>query len=201
MALSASAAASTALKFDLERLTLSSDRILVGEVVEMESFREDNRIYTDTTLRVEETWKGDAPDTITIRQPGGRVGDVATRVQGLAKFQMGERSLVFLSDPDTEDHPWVIRGLAQGKFRVTTGPDGETTLAVPDLDGLQVMAPQADGGADVHWSPDASMKELIQGGAAMRISTPSELHQKPHVLEDLKAAVGEILDAADGEVQ
>lgn len=201
LAWSASAVASTALKFDLERLTFSSDRIVVGEVVEMESFRQDGRILTDTTVRIEETWKGESTETLTIRQPGGRVGDVATRVQGLANFQMGERSLLFLSDPGVDDHPWVISGLAQGKFRVTMGPDGETELAVPELDGLQVMEPKAAGGADVRWSPDASMKELIQGGAAIRTSDPSDLHRRPHKLKDLKAAVGEMLDIENGEVQ
>ena len=65
--------------------------------------------FTVVTLQRLESLKGSAPETLTLRLPGGRVGDLAWWVPGTPVFSPGEEVVLMLS-PHPE-HP--------GEFRLT----------------------------------------------------------------------------------
>ena len=67
-------ASAIVVELSVDELTLLSDVIVVGTVTDVASFRQDSGIYTDVTVSVEQTVKGEPPGTeITVRQMGGRV--------------------------------------------------------------------------------------------------------------------------------
>ncbi|HEY6561012.1 MAG TPA: hypothetical protein VI072_27240 [Polyangiaceae bacterium] len=94
-----SAPASSMLGMDLEMLSASADRILVGKVEKTESrFLSQTRKYivTDVTVVSERQLLGaSASSRVVIRQLGGTVGKLGQRVFGEASYRVGERVLVF----------------------------------------------------------------------------------------------------------
>ena len=126
--------ATSVLKMSLRDLAKNSDSIVLARV-EDESARYDanKEIYTYITLRVLDPVKGGmkaehgkkatAQETITIRQIGGVVGNIASIVPGMPKFTKGEEVVVFLSKKDAGGYPWVM-GLQQGKYSVSTDDNG-----------------------------------------------------------------------------
>ncbi|MFB6350998.1 MAG: hypothetical protein ABEK29_04305 [Bradymonadaceae bacterium] len=195
-----SAAATTALKLDLQSLVANSNAIVLGDVTDVRSFKKDGRIYTDTTVRVDEAWKGDATDTVTIRHPGGRIGDTVTRVFGLPGFEPDERVVVFLrrarassSEGEPQASHFTVTGLRQGKFRVTLGPDKSTEFVVPRLGDIQLLEPKDDqlfknkktsDGTD---SPTRKLKKLDAG--KLETADPAPIHEKVLTLEDFRERV------------
>lgn len=147
MALSAWVAAPEAshativLKLNTEALSAEANTIVMGRVEAVRSQWEGNQIVTEIDLRVALPIKGDTaglePHTvITIRRPGGRVGDLAQRVPGASDFDRGEEILLFLERTDAKTKP-VVLGMAQGKYKVAVGPD-ERLWAVRDISQLSL---------------------------------------------------------------
>lgn len=76
-----------------------SDRIVVATVDSARSRWSGKLIVTDYGLRVEERLAGDAPDRITLTQLGGTIGGETHRVSLAVPLEVGERYLLFLTDP------------------------------------------------------------------------------------------------------
>ena len=119
--LETSAAASVVLPLDLPSLVGRADRIVVGRVEGQEArWTSDHRaIYTDVTVRVGESWKGDSRpgDVVVVRREGGEVDGVGMKVIGAAVFAPGEEAVLFLERRGAA--LWTV-GMAQGKLRVET---------------------------------------------------------------------------------
>jgi hypothetical protein len=100
---------------DLEELVLMADQIAVVDVTSMQSHWDTphRNIHTIIQLSVMESWKGSVPSNgeMTIRQLGGKVGDIEMTIHGMASFKKGERALVFLKHAN-------IVGMGQGKRHV-----------------------------------------------------------------------------------
>ncbi len=136
IALFATAAQATTLVHrDVPALTREADTIVVGRVVKSESrwTADRRRIVTDVTVEVGESLKGAPGETVVIRQPGGQVGDIGQRVDGVASFKKGEEVVLFLEK--RPDRSFMLSGMAQGKFRVERSWDGKEILAVPEPKG------------------------------------------------------------------
>ncbi len=86
-----------------------------------------------------ESWKGDAPVDrhLTLRQPGGTVGDIEMTVRGMPVFVAGERSLLFLRRAQ-------VVGMAQGKRNLRWQADERRWLVEP-ADHAEVVAVGRDG--------------------------------------------------------
>lgn len=125
------AGATTVLFQDVPALTRTSDAVVRGTVTRQQSrwTGDHRRIVTDVELSVSETLKGTPRSTLVIRQPGGEVGDIGQRVDGLASFKVGEEVLVFL---EQQGDGFIVSGLAQGKYRIERSSDGRGIFAVPD---------------------------------------------------------------------
>lgn len=111
--------ASLVLALDLPQMTAAADRVLIGEILSVDSAWDSGRVTIRTTIQVNvaDMWKGDLPRTrtITIVQPGGIVGDVEMRVIGMPKFAAGERAVLFLRGDTAVATPLSVVGLGQGK--------------------------------------------------------------------------------------
>ena len=204
------AAATTALKFDLESLVANSNKIVLGDVTEVRSFREEGRIYTETTVEVVESWKGDRTTSITIRHPGGRVGDTVTRVFGLPGFEPKERVVLFLrravsASGETREQParYTVTGLRQGKFHVALGPDASTEFVVPRLGDMQLLEPK-DGGlfeegesADAEGTPVRKLKKF--DATKLRNAKPAPIHEQVMALDEFRTRVRKAVDVRPSE--
>lgn len=144
--LASSALATTLIAMDVPALTRTSDLVVRGTVVRVESrwTADGRRIMTDNEILVGEVLKGShAGKTIVAMQPGGTVGDVGQVVHGVATFALGDEVVVFLERRG--DRATVV-GFAQGRFFVDrTGPEpmvrgGEEELFLVDAKTHQPVA-------------------------------------------------------------
>ena len=129
---------------DLDELVGESDRILVGQVVFSESFQRDNgTLGTWHRIAVERDVRGNASgETEVIVEPlGGRLGDVAMRVEGEPSFTVGERVVVFVR----EGGHHVLRpvGMGQGVMRIRSEQGVDTVTQ--SRAGMMLMRRNAAG--------------------------------------------------------
>jgi hypothetical protein len=138
---------------DVADLTRSASDVVHGVVTARVSFRDEGqgRIVTHTTVRVDRVLKGGSMGAalsrdIVVRQMGGRIGNVASFVEGDPIFRVGEEVVLFL-ERNGQTH--TLLSLAQAKFTVKTDRAGNK-FAVRDMRGLvRVVSPMGGGEAPV----------------------------------------------------
>jgi hypothetical protein len=135
------AGATSIVRQDVPELSRRADAVLRGTVVRTDSrwSGDRRRIFTEVEIRVAETMKGSPGKTVVVRQPGGVVGKVAQRVDGVASFRQGEEVVVFLAKKP--DDSFVVQGMGQGKFRVERSSDGRDAFAVPEEVDAELVEP------------------------------------------------------------
>jgi hypothetical protein len=123
------ALAAVALPVTVEGLAGASDAVVRGRVDRVVARRSsDGRlIVTYAEIVTASAWRGSPPARVTVVTPGGVVGDLGQRVDGMATFHVGEEVVVFVARAGAGT--WRVAGAAQGKFRVEGGQ------ATPDLTG------------------------------------------------------------------
>jgi hypothetical protein len=102
----------------IKQLSKKADVILTGKVTQKKSSWNDSktRIYTKTTVQVEEYLKGNTREnSIEITYPGGEVGDVGEIYTHMPRFENNEEVLVFLKKDKKNDGYQVLFG-EEGKI-------------------------------------------------------------------------------------
>ena len=109
----------------IEELTYEADFILTGKVQDMESRwnEEKTLIYTYVSVSVTKYIKRilemEEPKEITVKIPGGQVGDIALKVSDTPEFIKGEEVFLFLR---LKELPiFRVAGLFQGKYTIENG--------------------------------------------------------------------------------
>jgi len=186
------ASSTTVIRMDLEELVANSTVIGVVSVDAVETFEKESRIRTRVDLEPQELWH--APDelesdsTLTLELPGGRMGDIITRVPGVPRFETGERVVVFLNQPENrssdDKYRFSITGLSQGTFPLATGPDGHTTYVIPRVGDMNLVERRDDETEDTDKSDQQSIRRV----------PASELHRQTHRLDRFKQAVMDIIN-------
>jgi hypothetical protein len=119
-------------------LTDQAQVIVIGQVTGIVSHWDpgQGQILTDITITVDEMLKGAVPTPeLTIRQLGGKVGDLESRVDGSPQFALGER-----------DGTLRVAHLYLGKFAILTDEQtGETFAHRETPPGVIVTAPPGSG--------------------------------------------------------
>lgn len=129
-------------KMDPSQLTARADLIVVGQVKGMESrWDPGETIFTYVTIAVEQSEKGSSGAEVTLRFPGGEVGEIGLRVSDSPVFQKGEKVKVFLKGKETYD----IVGLYQGKHTITEGEGAAPPGPGFDYDGKHWPGPNPMG--------------------------------------------------------
>jgi hypothetical protein len=162
LVLAQAASATTVQKFTLQELTMKASSIVIGKVEGATSSWDaaNKEIYTFYTITVSQPVKGaKGGETITIRQLGGTVGNIASIVPGMPSFKKGEEVVLFLTQKDAAGYPWVL-GLQQGKYSVVE--QAGVKMVRNDLAGTEFLTPN---GAHVQptVAPDQQLGAFIDG--------------------------------------
>ncbi len=139
------AQAMTVLAVELPQLVQTSELVLHGKVVAVQSRdrRADGHgVWTEFTLEIADTWKGDevlkvSPARVgkrfTWAHPGGLRSDgLMVSVPGMPSFAVGEEVVVAL---EKTAQGYVVCGGPQGKWSVQTDKQGKKTVQrdMPDV--------------------------------------------------------------------
>lgn len=118
--LAGSSYATTVQRLGLEDLVKRANTIVVGRVTNSRTYWNSNRklIFTNYTIQVDESIKGQAGHSLEVTTIGGKIGDVELHVAGMPAFQNGESAVVFVEQSGGFQ---TVLGLSQGKFTVTNG--------------------------------------------------------------------------------
>jgi hypothetical protein len=151
------AAAATFVATTVEDVARTSDAVVRGRVVGTAArATRDGRIVTEVELAVEDAWKGAPEASVRLVVPGGRLPDVAMRVDAAPEFEAGEEVVVFLA---RGAGGWHVNGLALGKFRVVAG---EARPASAGAAVLPRAAPLPAGEKQVGPMPVAELERRVR---------------------------------------
>lgn len=115
------AGATTLVKLSTEQLTDAAEFIVVGNIADVwTEVDERGMVWTRALVEVEESLKGGEASTLVVEQAGGEYGNTFTRVEGVARFSVGERG-VFFASTRGEGRVQLV-GMVQGKFTVRMDP-------------------------------------------------------------------------------
>jgi len=110
------ARATTLERMTLERLTHSAQAIARAQCLENSTAWDAGEIWTSTSFKVKEVWKGSLSERFSVRLLGGRVGNITSTVTGIPRFRPGEEVVIFLETTPRGDLSVV--SWQQGSFRV-----------------------------------------------------------------------------------
>ena len=145
----ASATASTVAPRNLVHLIDDAQDIVVGSVTAVTDGIDAQGVpYTEVTLAVGETLRGNAQDTLSFRQfgllaprvlPNGKTL-YAVRPPGWPQYTTGERVLLFLTRPASQTGLRTTVGLEQGKFAITNNLLRSAATEGALFDGVDVAS-------------------------------------------------------------
>jgi hypothetical protein len=137
-------AASTFLAMSQEELVAESAAVVVGRVLSVQSFWNDEgtAILTEAAVQVEETVVGRSATVVLVRTFGGEVDGLRIEAHGFPTFAKGQRLLLFLRGAEAQAE---VVGYRLGEYRVLTRSDG-VDVAVPTVDGSVALL-NRDGSA------------------------------------------------------
>ncbi len=104
----------------INKLAKNADIIVTGKVTDKKSAWNENktRIYTKTTVQVDEYLKGNSNEkSVEISYPGGEVGDVGELYTHMPSFEANEEVLVFLKK-DKKDTGYQVLDGEEGKIKL-----------------------------------------------------------------------------------
>jgi hypothetical protein len=160
------ARATTVLPVDAHGLVDRAEVIFVGTAVHQETATTgDGRFpFTLVTFRVHETLKGATdPGELVLALPGGFLGDELYEIEGVPRFAVGEKVLVFARGNGARGFPIV--GWSQGLFRLVADP-GSGAEIVADAHGAAVH-----GLEGARWRKGAVAHAAHEGAAVTLLST------------------------------
>jgi hypothetical protein len=121
--ISCTATATVLQDLELADLAERADAIVIGTVGTKKVSQPvpGGHIWTDTNVSVDEWLKGVGPESFTIRQKGGRIGNQARILHGNASLRAGERVLLFVL---YQDGYYFTVGMELGKYEIYTDSNG-----------------------------------------------------------------------------
>ena len=136
----ATAFSSTVRQVTITEMVNASELIFEGQVIsEVSRWTPDNtQIRTYVSFQVVEVIKGDHPGgTIELSFQGGTVGDLTLSVSDMHLPQPGEQG-IYVVDSLTRRQVHPFYGWDQGRFLLTSGPDGADIVTT--WDGRKIIA-------------------------------------------------------------
>jgi hypothetical protein len=150
------------LRFNLEEMTVTADRVFVGTCTGIQATRQfiagGNLAVTRYTFNVEQVLKGELPAQFTYTQLGhparpARSGELSSHglaverglsLHGAAEFGVGDRLMMFLIPDYQNGHLTYPVGLDQGAFMLETDASGRV-VARNDLNNLGLFTAPFNG--------------------------------------------------------
>lgn len=110
------ARSTTLAQLSLSQLVSAARAVVYAEVISNHCQWRDGEIWTMTSLRVLDNWKGNSPAQIDVWMIGGAVGRITSYVPGAPRFRPGEEAVLFLEP--TRAGTMSITAWGEGTFRV-----------------------------------------------------------------------------------
>lgn len=154
------ASASTFLAMDQGELVAASQAVVVGEVLGVRAFWNDDAtaIVSEAQVRVDEVIAGEAPHIVTVRTFGGTVGQITVEAHGFPTFYAGERLVLYLDEVGGVAN---VVGYQLGEYRLRVRNGAE--IAVPAVDdGAHFVHRDGRAAARPQALPLAELKEQIR---------------------------------------
>ena len=130
--------ATTVIPPTFDELVSRAQIIFEGQVTGLQSQwigeGAEHRIVTYVTFKVDDTLKGDAGATYSIRMLGGTVDGRTMEVSDAPKFKVGDHDVLFVENNGSQFIPLV--GIQHGRFRVQKDQTGRSTLVTGDDEPL-----------------------------------------------------------------
>ncbi len=130
--------ATTVIPPTFDELVSRAQIIFEGQVTGLQSQwigeGAEHRIVTYVTFKVDDTLKGDAGATYSIRMLGGTVDGRTMEVSDAPKFKVGDHDVLFVENNGSQFIPLV--GIQHGRFRVQKDKTGRSTLVTGDGEPL-----------------------------------------------------------------
>jgi hypothetical protein len=147
--MAASGSATTLVRMSLDQLAEASTEIIRGRVISQETRwnPEHTRIYTYTTLALEQSYKGNPPSLLVVQQPGGRIGNVHVFVAGTVQFHAQVGYVLFLERSAADSSKFLLVGMMQGAYRIYRDAKTQEEKLVLPLGALTRGAPASGAGS------------------------------------------------------
>jgi len=140
------AGATTLVRQSLDDLTASNGAIVVGEVVDAQSYwnEEGNFILTDVFIQTADVVKGEVGGEVKVTILGGTVGEITTLILGGPELVPGRAYVLFLAEDDlpgvrgaltVRDHSQGVFDLVMDKGKVRAVSQANGQPLVPDALG------------------------------------------------------------------
>jgi hypothetical protein len=170
----------TVLKMNVADLAARCDLAVEARITSASaSLDASGRIGTDYALEIARTFAGAPAARRTIRIPGGVLPDGRGLViPGMPVLSVGETAILFLSAENQRGERLPI-GLAQGRLRILTAPDGTRSLA-SDLAGLELV----DAGGRALPQPVPSAGVLPYAATVQRIEAECARRDRTRALRE-----------------
>jgi hypothetical protein len=145
----------------VEELTKASSAVIEGQATETWTSWNavHTRIYTFTRVRVTQTLKGTATDSVVIKQLGGSADGYTQHVSGVRAMQTGESAMLFLRPSEARDGTMVIVGLMQGHFRFARDTQTGSTIVSNGVFGIDQMR-SSDGKVQNYRGSALTLKQM-----------------------------------------
>lgn len=127
-----------------------------------------SKIFTETVVTIDETFKGQPMRSVNILQLGGIVDNVKMTVHGALSWKPGEEVLLFLEAYDSQNYR--VAGFSQGKFKIERDPaTGDPYVSRPALEGAEVLgASGKDGAVPVSHATRVPLEQFINDALGAR---------------------------------
>jgi hypothetical protein len=133
--------ATTIVPVSVERLAQESTLIMEGAALDhwSEWNPQHTVIYTYTRFQVGRALKGQAPQTVVVKQPGGTAGHYTQKVAGVRHWSTGQTAVLFLRPSNTPDGTLQVTGLMQGNFLMNAPAGRPVTVSngVPQVSAYE----------------------------------------------------------------
>jgi hypothetical protein len=133
------AKATSLVRMSLPELAHAARAIVRARCLGSEARWEGGEIWTFTRFEPLETFAGAVPRPFVVRLIGGRVGDIASRVEGVPRFLPGEEAILFLEPTRAGDLSLTAWG--EGSFRVHRDPRTARAWVTEDTAAAAVFDP------------------------------------------------------------
>jgi hypothetical protein len=168
------AQATVMIPLDFRQVVSAATVIVQGHITDVRVVAPStSRVETVATIAVDATFKGETDPFVSIRVPGGAVGNLNVVVVDSPKFSTGEVVVLFLKKGSDN----VLRpvGRSLGVDPVAVDPQtGQTAIAPPVALGFTTAA-----GPVVHGDPRRKMMTVSEFGSLVRLVIASQAHVSP----------------------
>lgn len=126
-------------RMSLEQIARSAPVIVRARCARNSVVQDAGEIWTLSSFEVEEVWRGDVTQEITVRLLGGRMDEITSHVSGVPRFQPGEEVVLFLEPTKRGD--FSVVSWQQGTFRIRHAASGDRELITQDTANFATFDP------------------------------------------------------------